>query len=243
MIEVKEEETQVDLLVVVSLVVMNLVAVIPGGESTGGGAVGRNAPTIAAKQRSRASRDTAPVEIKLNDRVVPVGRPGLNRKEARGKAKSDLKEYNQGMKLHGLLRERNVCEVVASLKEIQPGLREVGSFLATFQVLGIAVGKPLLWAMSPSYVPDNVRYRPPEPTVDRALEQVRETLCGEQAEIQIDSDGESGDSDNYVVAIETIGTYTIDQLDAMTWLWNFAGHVSSRCCVVHLANQRCESNC
>ncbi|ETO67693.1 hypothetical protein F444_15435 [Phytophthora nicotianae P1976] len=42
MIEVKEEETQVDLLVVVSLVVMNLVAVIPGGESTGGGAVGRN---------------------------------------------------------------------------------------------------------------------------------------------------------------------------------------------------------
>ncbi|ETK79137.1 hypothetical protein L915_14990 [Phytophthora nicotianae] len=140
------------------------------------------------------------------------------------------------MKLHGLLRERNVCEVVASLKEIQPGLREVGSFLATFQVLGIAVGKPLLWAMSPSYVPDNVRYRPPEPTVDRALEQLRETLCGEQAEIQIDSDGESGDSDNYVVAIETIGTYTIDQLDAMTWLWNFAGHVSSRCCVRYKNN-------
>ncbi|ETN19106.1 hypothetical protein PPTG_04513 [Phytophthora nicotianae INRA-310] len=78
--------------------------------------------------------------------------------------------------------------------------------------------------MSPSYVPDNVRYRPPEPTVDRALEQLRETLCGEQAEIQIDSDRESGDSDNYVVAIDTIGTYTIDQLDAMTWLWNFAGH-------------------
>eukprot|EP00644_Phytophthora_capsici_P008005 jgi/Phyca11/125335/e_gw1.58.155.1 len=124
------------------------------------------------------------------------------------------------MKLRGLLRERDVCEVVASLKEIQPGLREVGSFLATFQVLGKAVGKPLSWTLDPNYVADNVRYRLPEPTIDRALEQLREKLCGEQAEIQIDSDGESGDSDDYVMAIETIGTYTRDQLDAMKWLWN-----------------------
>ncbi|KAE9033946.1 hypothetical protein PR002_g8397 [Phytophthora rubi] len=125
------------------------------------------------------------------------------------------------MKLRGLLRERDVREVVAALKEIQPGLREVGSFLATFQVLGKAVGKPLAWRLDTNYVSDNVRYRLPEPTVDRALEQLREKLCGETEEIQLDSDGENvGGADGYVLSIEKIGTYTREQLEDMKWIWN-----------------------
>ncbi|KAE9036605.1 hypothetical protein PR001_g8743 [Phytophthora rubi] len=125
------------------------------------------------------------------------------------------------MKLRGLLRERDVREVVAALKEIQPGLPEVGSFLATFQVLGKAVGKPLAWRLDTNYVSDNVRYRLPEPTVDRALEQLREKLCGETEEIQLDSDGENvGGADGYVISIEKIGTYTREQLEDMKWIWN-----------------------
>ncbi|KAG1698285.1 hypothetical protein DVH05_015274 [Phytophthora capsici] len=151
MIEAKAVEMQVDLLVVCEpsrgeFGTGNSGGVISGDEVSGGGDVGANddvsannddsddvPPTqqsckaAAATERSlRALRDSASVQIKLNERVVPVGRPRLNRKKPRAKAKSDLKEYNQGMKLRGLLRERDVCEVVASLKEIQPGLCEVG---------------------------------------------------------------------------------------------------------------------
>lgn len=87
------------------------------------------------------------------------------------------------MKRRGLLREKEVCEVVAALKEIQPGLRELGSFLATFQVLGKAVGKPLAWEFDADYVSDNVRYLLPEQIADRALEQLGEKFRGEKEEI------------------------------------------------------------
>ncbi|GMF49548.1 unnamed protein product [Phytophthora fragariaefolia] len=125
------------------------------------------------------------------------------------------------MKLRCLLRERDVCEVVVALKEIQPGLREVGSVLATFQVQEKAMGKPLAWRLDANYISDNVRYRLPEPTMDRALEQLRDKLCGETEDIQRDNDGENvGDVAGYVVSIQKIGTYTREQLEDMKWIWN-----------------------
>ncbi|KAG2790529.1 hypothetical protein Pcac1_g746 [Phytophthora cactorum] len=81
------------------------------------------------------------------------------------------------------------------MKEIQPGVQEVGSFLAAFQVIGMAVGKSLVWRLDHNYISDNARYRLAEPTLDRALERLNETLNeellrGDQVEIQLDNDEE-----------------------------------------------------
>ncbi|KAG6952049.1 hypothetical protein JG688_00013454, partial [Phytophthora aleatoria] len=65
-----------------------------------------------------------------------------------------------------------------------------------------------------------------EPTVDRALGQLKETLSeeqlrGDQVKIQLDSDGEiPGGSDGYVAIVEKVGTFTRDQVENMTWVWN-----------------------
>lgn len=168
------------------------------------------------------SKPDIPVKIKLNSRVVPVGRPRLNRKEQRAKAKADLKEYNQGMKLRGLLRDRDVCEVVTALKEIQPGIRELGAFLGTFQVLGKATQKlSMAWRSRKDIVADHVRYRLPEATVNRAFELLSESMIGEKDEIQLDSDGEGvGDENAYVLVVEKIGTYSREQVEQMKWMWN-----------------------
>ncbi|KAG2908080.1 hypothetical protein PC114_g10594 [Phytophthora cactorum] len=197
------------------------------GGSTGGDAgVNDDSDEVPPSQQAGVQTllqtlpEHAPIYVTFNGRVVPVGRPRPNRKKMRAKAKSNLKEYNQGMNLRGMLRERDVCEVAAALKEIDPCLREASSFLATFQVLGKTTGKHLIWCLDTEFVSDNVWYRLPEPTIDRALEFLRERLPGEQAEIHLDSDGEIGDSDGYMVAIETIGTYTREQLKSMKWLWN-----------------------
>ncbi|KAF1779240.1 Zinc finger, SWIM-type [Phytophthora cactorum] len=157
----------------------------------------------------------APIYVTLNGRVVPVGRP-----DQTSQSKVESERIQSGHEQGGMLRERDVCEVAAALKEIDPCLREASSFLATFQVLGKTTGKHLIWCLDTEFVSDNVWYRLPEPTIDRALEFLRERLPGEQAEIHLDSDGEIGDSDGYMVAIETIGTYTREQLKSMKWLWN-----------------------
>ncbi|ETL45945.1 hypothetical protein L916_04076 [Phytophthora nicotianae] len=196
-----------------------------GAKDTSGTICGEGSPTSEESENVPLTQKTVveteqpasgaelPVEIKLNSRVIPVGRPRLNRKEQRAKAKADLKEYNQGMKLRGLLRDRDVCEVVSTLKEIQPGIREVGAFLATFQVLGKATAKQsMVWRPNANYVADNVRYRLPEQTVDRALDLLRKLSCGKMEEIQLDSEGEEiSDANGYVLVIEKIGTYTREQ--------------------------------
>ncbi|ETN13438.1 hypothetical protein PPTG_08268 [Phytophthora nicotianae INRA-310] len=203
-----------------------------GAKDTSGTICGGGSPTSEESENVPLTQKTVveteqpasgaelPVEIKLNSRVIPVGRPRLNRKEQR--AKADLKEYNQGMKLRGLLRDRDVCEVVSTLKEIQPGIREVGAFFATFQVLGKATAKQsMAWRPNANYVADNVRYRLPEQTVDRALDLLRKLLCGKMEEIQLDSEGEEiSDANGYVLVIEKIGTYTREQVRQMKWLWN-----------------------
>ncbi|ETP05459.1 hypothetical protein F441_17928, partial [Phytophthora nicotianae CJ01A1] len=163
-----------------------------------------------------------PVKIKLNSRIVPVERPRLNRKEQRAKAEADLKEYNQGMKLRGLLRDRDVCEVVSALKEIQPGILAMGAFLATFQVLGKATPKlSMAWRHRTDIVADNVCYRLPEETVNRAFELLSESRTGKKDEIQLDSDGEGvGDENGYVLVVEKVGTYSRELVEQMKWMWN-----------------------
>jgi len=198
-------------------------AVGRGGADGGSGDTDDTVPAtqLAPTHSSKATGSTR-VQIKLNASVVPVGRPRLNRNKQRAKAKADLKEYNKGMKLRGLLRDRDVCEVVSALKEIQPGLCEVGSFLTTFQVLLKAEGKPLAWRDDPEYVADTVRYRFPQSTIELALRQLREKLRGDkEEEIALDSDGDNvGGHHGYVVAIEKIGTFTRKQLEVMMWLCN-----------------------
>ncbi|KAG6960232.1 hypothetical protein JG688_00009691 [Phytophthora aleatoria] len=59
----------------------------------------------------------------------------------------------------------------------------------------MAVGKSLVWRLDHNYISDNARYRLAEPTLDRALERLNETLReellrGDQVEIQLDNDEE-----------------------------------------------------
>ncbi|KAG7375718.1 hypothetical protein PHYPSEUDO_015460 [Phytophthora pseudosyringae] len=65
-----------------------------------------------------------------------------------------LKEYNKGMKLRALLRDKDVTEVVSTLKAITPGVCEVGSFLVTFQTNQKAGEKSMQWRMNADYVRD-----------------------------------------------------------------------------------------
>ncbi|KAI9997564.1 hypothetical protein PInf_001484 [Phytophthora infestans] len=68
-------------------------------------------------------------EIRLNGTAQKVGRPRTNRANQKQKAKAALKEYNQGTHLRGLLRDKDVCGIVAYMKEIHPALHEVTAFM------------------------------------------------------------------------------------------------------------------
>ncbi|POM59550.1 Cysteine protease family C48 [Phytophthora palmivora] len=72
------------------------------------------------------------------------------------------------MKVRAVVRGSDVCDVVVLLQRTKPGIREMGSFLATFQV----TDKALKWRLDAEYVSDCARYRPPQPTSVRALEQL-----------------------------------------------------------------------
>ncbi|EGZ11302.1 hypothetical protein PHYSODRAFT_338022 [Phytophthora sojae] len=107
-----------------------------------------------------------------------VGRPRLNRAQMREKAALALKEYNNGMKLRALLRDKDVTEVAATLELIKPGVRELSSV---------------------------VRFRLPESVVEDALAKLRGGLAKGE-EIELDSDGGvTRETEGYVVAIEKKG--------------------------------------
>ncbi|POM69776.1 LOW QUALITY PROTEIN: Hypothetical protein PHPALM_13923 [Phytophthora palmivora] len=118
------------------------------------------------------------------------------------------------MKVHAVVRGSNVCDVVVLLQRTKPGIREVGSFLATFQV----TDKALKWRLDAEYVSDCARYRPPQPTSVRALEQLCEFMAGRENKNELNSDGKDI-SNGIVVDIETVGTFTQHQIHVMKWLW------------------------
>ncbi|KAF1772553.1 hypothetical protein GQ600_24373 [Phytophthora cactorum] len=138
------------------------------------------------------------LEIRLTGDIRRVGRPKSNRAKLKEKAKVALKEYNKGMKLRGLLRDKDVCDVVATILEIKPGVNELGSYLATMQNKTKTPAKVFQWRVDPDFIPEEsgVGYR--------------NLYEGEQAPTE----------DTFVVAIEKAGEFKRDQLEGMQWLWN-----------------------
>ncbi|ETN20605.1 hypothetical protein PPTG_03579 [Phytophthora nicotianae INRA-310] len=193
-----------------------------GGNACGGG----NAEDTSSVAQAISGGGSSPSSDESEDLALTqqtaVSTQLTQQKGQRAKAKADLKEYNQGMKLRGLLRDRDVCGVVSALKEIQPGILEMGAFLVTFQVLGKATPKlSMAWRLRTDIVADNVRYRLPEETVNRAFELLSESRTGQKDEIQLDSDGEGvGDENGYVLVAEKVGTYSREQVEQMKWMWN-----------------------
>ncbi|KAE8953322.1 hypothetical protein PR001_g32926, partial [Phytophthora rubi] len=109
---------------------------------------------------------------------------------------------------------------MATLHDVKPGVREVGSFLATLQVKSQGQGKTIEWRVDAEFVPDTVRFRLLESVVDSALEQLRGGLAKNE-QIELDSDGEAAaGAYRYVAAIAKFGQFTRDQVEAMKWLWN-----------------------
>ncbi|KAI9995369.1 hypothetical protein PInf_012426 [Phytophthora infestans] len=163
---------------------------------------------------------STPLLVRLSGNVRRVGRPKLNRSVMKEKARVAHKEYNQGMKLRALLRESDVCDVSASLQEILPPVREVGSYLATYQVKSRNKTIVIKWSVDMEYVPDRVRFRLAESVIDDALDQLKQGLASDE-HIELNSDGEKMDNAAcYVVAIEKVGRFTREQLEAMKFLWN-----------------------
>ncbi|ETM45965.1 hypothetical protein L914_09092 [Phytophthora nicotianae] len=118
-----------------------------------GGSVGGSTPSPKEGVNEGYTRSTSPdsdgdsatptqvanspvgsVEIRLNGSAPKVGRPRLKCTKLKQQAKAALKEYNQGMRLRGLLRDKDVYEIVACLQEIRPALHEVTSFMKTYHV-------------------------------------------------------------------------------------------------------------
>ncbi|KAL3674685.1 hypothetical protein V7S43_000625 [Phytophthora oleae] len=74
------------------------------------------------------------LNIKLTGNIRRVGRPKLNRALEKEKGRAALKSYNRGIKLRGLFRDMDICDIVASCMEINPfviqgrSLRPLSSF-------------------------------------------------------------------------------------------------------------------
>ncbi|KUF76336.1 hypothetical protein AM587_10006524 [Phytophthora nicotianae] len=158
--------------------------------------------------------------VRLTGKVRQVGRPKLNRAEVREKTRVALKEDNAGMNLRVILRESDVCDVVATLREIKPAVRTVGSYLGTHQVKTVDQNRAMKWSVDEEYVASRVRFRLPESVIDDVLNLLKNGI-GRNEEIELGSDGEwTGDITCFVVTIEKLGQFTREQLEAMKWLWN-----------------------
>ncbi|KAG6967881.1 hypothetical protein JG687_00004041 [Phytophthora cactorum] len=66
---------------------------------------------------------------------------------------------SQGVRLRALFRESDVCEIVASIGEIRQQLRELQSFLQTFQVHDQEPKPNTKWRTSTGIVPHCVQRR------------------------------------------------------------------------------------
>eukprot|EP00644_Phytophthora_capsici_P006110 jgi/Phyca11/129895/e_gw1.89.78.1 len=124
------------------------------------------------------------------------------------------------MKLRALMRDNDVCDVVSTLQIVKPGVREMGSFIATFHVKSKGNGNAVEWREDDGFVPDRVRFRLTESIIDSALGQLNGGMAKEER-IELDSDGEREDERVcYVATIEKVGQFTRAQLEAMKWIWN-----------------------
>ncbi|KAG2991593.1 hypothetical protein PC120_g22670 [Phytophthora cactorum] len=201
-------------------------------DGSGGGQPSSEDEDVAPTQPTEIRADHQPLdntssgkssnalEIRLTDDIRRVGRPKSNRAKLKEKAKVALKEYNKGMKLRGLLRDKDICDVVATILEIKPGVNELGSYLAIMLYKTKTPAKVFRWRVDPDFIPERIRYRLPESVVSDALEKLHSGLAKDE-EIEIDSEGEQVPAeDTFVVAIEKVGEFKRVQLEGMQWLWN-----------------------
>ncbi|EGZ26515.1 hypothetical protein PHYSODRAFT_320450 [Phytophthora sojae] len=140
-------------------------------------------------------------KVRLTNKMR-VGRPRLKRAQMREKAALALKEYNNGMKLRALLRDKDVTEVAATLELIKPGVRELSSFLTTHETKKKGDGKSIQWMSDTEYICEVVHFRLPESVVEDALAKLRGGLAkGEEIELDCDG-GVTRETEGYVAAIE-----------------------------------------
>ncbi|ETO64274.1 hypothetical protein F444_18165 [Phytophthora nicotianae P1976] len=125
------------------------------------------------------------------------------------------------MRLRVLLRGSDVCDVVTTLREIRPGVSEVGSYLATHEVKTSASKRAPKWSIEDNFVPSRVRFRLPEEVISNALNFLKTEIRDGDTEIELGSDRERTDDTNgSVVTFERLGQFRREQLEAMQWLWN-----------------------
>jgi hypothetical protein len=127
------------------------------------------------------------------------------------------------MRLSGLLRDKDVCEIAACLEEIRPSLEEVDSFILTQQVKELKLTPCFTWKVERNFVPETVRFRLSEKLIDKALEKLQQEKAtmndGQPIAETIAVNGSVSD-DVPVVVIQKIGNFTREQLEAMKWMWN-----------------------
>ncbi|OWY91162.1 Cysteine protease [Phytophthora megakarya] len=76
------------------------------------------------------------------------------------------------MKLRAILWECHICEVKSTVEALRPSIRELGPYIATFQILAKGQGKCIQWRVDDKYVTDRIQYRLLEPVVIDVLEKL-----------------------------------------------------------------------
>ncbi|OWZ10946.1 hypothetical protein PHMEG_00016110 [Phytophthora megakarya] len=141
------------------------------------------------------------------------------------------------MRLRGLLRDKDVCDIVVCLEEIMPNLAEVRSYLHAHEVRFHSKSCSFTWSVDPSFVADIIRFRLREVKVDEMLEHLKNTkkTLNDRKPVreEIAIDGEDNiHADIVVVLLDKVGTFEREQIEAMKWLWNLQKICDGgiRCC-------------
>ncbi|KAJ8544502.1 hypothetical protein ON010_g11767 [Phytophthora cinnamomi] len=167
-----------------------------GGDASAGDGTGGEAAPGASSTKDEANDGKASGDEPPTQPAAPTTQMARTRDNSafnpkiKLSGKNALKEYNNGTKLRALLRENDVCDVVSTFVAITPGVKEVSSFLAAFQVKANGDRKPTKWRIDSEYVPDRIRFRLPESVIDTALDELKAGLAKKE-EIEVDSDGDS----------------------------------------------------
>ncbi|KAF1794952.1 Ulp1 protease family, C-terminal catalytic domain [Phytophthora cactorum] len=171
-----------------------------------------------------AYRDTATINRSITLRVERVRMQ---------KAKVALKEYNKGMKLRGLLRDKDICDVVATILEIKPGVNELGSYLAicrkTKTPAKVFGGE---WIPTSSLKESGIGYRI---CSKYALEKLHSGLAKDE-EIEIDSEGEQDPQRIHLLWLSrkwAIGRNAVAV--------EHASRLSKRGSLLHMAKSQCQA--
>ncbi|KAG7390163.1 hypothetical protein PHYPSEUDO_008617 [Phytophthora pseudosyringae] len=184
------------------------------------------------KHAARTARTAKMAPQQSTERVVKLGmnpfnpwtpksgRPRKNRAAHDAQRSADWKQYNKGAQLRAALGGDDVAHVEEFMKSKRPSLRELSSYLDTFEIryrghknTKMAVAKR---------VPDKscVPYRLPESIVRMALDSIeRTTPFGDTMDLSTQPDASA---ECWLVTIKGVGESTQRQLMAMQYVWTMA---------------------